>query len=72
MTIPKNESVTATVVAADAPKNKQLSASVPAVFYAAFDNLHWAEKRSVGDIVREALSEYAEKHGVDVSGEIPA
>lgn len=48
-------------------KSKQLATTVPAEFYAAIDAHHWDKRVKVSDIVREALEDYAAKHGIDVS-----
>lgn len=64
----KNETVTATV----APeKNKQLAATVPSTYHAAFDALHWDRRVKVADLVREALDDYVAKHNINVSGAKP-
>lgn len=68
MSTPKNEVVTETVPAVK-EKGRQLATTVPAPYYAAIDGHHWDARKSLSEIVREALDDYVAKHGINVSGE---
>jgi len=52
-------------------RGKQLAATVPVEYWQAFDAHHWDARKALPAIVREALDDYAAKHGIDTSGEQP-
>jgi len=65
----------ATETAPAATKGRQLQATVPLDVYNAFDEHHWAAKKEVVDLVREALIEFGVRNGfltVDEDGKASA
>lgn len=50
-------------------RGRQLACTVPAEYYKAFDDAHWDLRKSLPQLVREALDEYAAKNGIQIPGE---
>ncbi|MGN8689808.1 hypothetical protein ACTND8_07890 [Atopobiaceae bacterium HCP3S3_F7] len=57
------------------PKNvvatKSINLTIPADLYEALDEYRWSVRKEFRDIVRDALTEYAAKHGAEVKATAP-
>lgn len=54
-----------------ARKSKQVSTTVSAEYFDGLEDYHWTNRIKVTDIVRLALDEFVEKHGIKVDGSAP-